>query len=126
RLSARPRWRGAARRRSHGRTRRRLARPSLPRDRFRHYHAPALIVVANLRLSGFFRLVSNWVVARARHPLVLLLAIVLVSGAFSAFLVNDTICLVMTPLVLDLATRLKRDPIPYLLAIPMAYNVVST
>jgi hypothetical protein len=32
------------------------------------------LFVANLRLSGFFRLVSNWVVARARHPLVLLIA----------------------------------------------------
>jgi Citrate transporter len=32
----------------------------------------------------------------------------------------------MTPLVLDLVTRLKRDPIPYLLAIPMASNVGST
>ena len=85
-----------------------------------------MIVVANLRLSGFFRLVSNWVVARARHPLVLLMAIVLVAGSFSAFLVNDTICLVMTPLVLDLVTRLKRDPVPYLLAIPMASNVGST
>ena len=85
-----------------------------------------MILVANLRLSGFFRLVSNWVVARARHPLVLLMAIVLVAGAFSAFLVNDTICLVMTPLVLDLVTRLKRNPVPYLLAIPMASNVGST
>src|SRR6202162_114405 len=59
-----------------------------------------MILVANLRLSGFFRLVSNWVVARAKRPLVLLMAIVLVAGALSAFLVNDTICLVMTPLVL--------------------------
>ena len=86
-----------------------------------------MIVVANLRLSGFFRLVSNWAVARAGHStLLLLFAIVLVSGLFSAFLVNDTICLVMTPLVLDLITRLKRDPIPYLLAVPMASNVGST
>ncbi len=85
-----------------------------------------MIVVANLRLSGFFRLVSNWVVARARPPRVLLLAIVLVAGAFSAFLVNDTICLVMTPLVLDLVTRLKRDPVPYLLATAMASNAGST
>lgn len=85
-----------------------------------------MIVVANLRLSGFFRLVNGWVVTRARHPLVLLTSIVLVAGALSAFLVNDTICLVMTPLVLDLVTRLKRDPIPYLLAIAMASNVGST
>jgi Na+/H+ antiporter NhaD/arsenite permease-like protein len=48
-----------------------------------------------------------------------------VVGLLSAFLVNDTICLLMTPLVLDLVRRLKRDPIPYLLAIPMASNFGS-
>jgi len=85
-----------------------------------------MIIVANLRLSGFFRLVNNWIVTRAHHPVVLLTAIVLVAGSFSAFLVNDTICLVMTPLVLDLVTRLKRNPIPYLLAIPIASNIGST
>ncbi len=84
-----------------------------------------MIVVANLRLSGFFRLVGNWAVARARHPLVLLIAIVVVASSFSAFLVNDTICLVMTPLVLDLLRKLRRDPIPYILAIPMASNIGS-
>ncbi len=84
-----------------------------------------MIVVANLRLSGFFRLVSDFVVARASHPLLLLTAIVMVSGVFSAFLVNDTVCLVMVPLVLDLVRRLERDPVPYLMAIPMASNVGS-
>jgi Na+/H+ antiporter NhaD/arsenite permease-like protein len=84
-----------------------------------------MIVVANLRLSGFFRIASNVVVSRARHPLALLAAIVLVCGAFSAFLVNDAICLVMTPLVLDLVRRLKRDPVPYLLAVPLAANIGS-
>jgi Na+/H+ antiporter NhaD/arsenite permease-like protein len=85
-----------------------------------------MIVVANLRLSGFFRLVNAAVITRAHHPLVLLVAIVAVAGALSAFLVNDTICLVMTPLVLDLVTRLKRNPVPYLLAIAMASNIGST
>ena len=85
-----------------------------------------MIVVANLRLSGFFRLVSGWVVTRARYPIVLLASIVLVSGMLSAFLVNDTVCLVLTPLVLDLVTRLRRNPVPYLLAIAMASNIGST
>jgi Na+/H+ antiporter NhaD/arsenite permease-like protein len=44
----------------------------------------------------------------------------------SAFLVNDAICLVLTPLVLDLVTRLRRNPAPYLLAIAMASNIGST
>ncbi|HJU17399.1 MAG TPA: anion transporter [Stellaceae bacterium] len=85
-----------------------------------------MIVVGNLRLSGFFRLVNNWVVTRARHPLLLLFAVVVTSGFFSAFLVNDAICLVLTPLVLDLVLRLKRNPVPYLLAIAMASNIGST
>ena len=84
-----------------------------------------MIVVANLRLSGFFRLVTAFVVARARHPLILLAAVVAVTGTLSAFLVNDTVCLVMTPLVLDLVKRLKRQPVPYLLAVAMASNAGS-
>ena len=84
-----------------------------------------MIVVGNLRLSGFFRLVTNWVMIRARHPLVLLGVVILTSGFFSAFLVNDTICLALTPLVLDLVVRLRRDPVPYLMAVAMASNVGS-
>ncbi len=84
-----------------------------------------MIVVGNLRLSGFFRLVTNWVVTRARHPLLLLAAVIATSGFFSAFLVNDTICLALTPLVLDLVIRLRREPLPYLLAVAMASNVGS-
>ena len=82
-----------------------------------------MIVVANLRLSGFFAVVSAWVVDHAHAPLVLLSGIVLVSGVFSAFFVNDTMCLVLTPLVLDITRRLGRNPMPYLLAVAMASNI---
>ncbi|HEY2618906.1 MAG TPA: anion transporter [Acetobacteraceae bacterium] len=85
-----------------------------------------MIVVANLRISGFFALVNAWVMRRMHRPLLLLTAIVAVSGAFSAFLVNDAICLVMAPLVLELTLSLKRNPVPYLLAVAMASNVGST
>ncbi len=84
-----------------------------------------MIVVANLRLSGFFTAVSEWVVAHAHHPVTLLAGIVAVSGLFSAFFVNDTMCLVLTPLVLEIAQALRRNPIPYLLAVAMASNVGS-
>jgi Na+/H+ antiporter NhaD/arsenite permease-like protein len=40
-------------------------------------------------------------------------------------LVNDTICLVMTPLVLELVTAVRRNPIPYLLAVATASNIGS-
>ena len=85
-----------------------------------------MIVVGTLRLSGFFRLVNGWIVTRARHPLGLLAAVIVSAGVFSAFLLNDAICLVMTPLVADIARRLRRDPVPYLLAVAMASNIGST
>jgi Na+/H+ antiporter NhaD/arsenite permease-like protein len=85
-----------------------------------------MIVVANLRLSGFFTLVTAAVVEHAHRPLLLLSGIVVVSGVFSAFFVNDTMCLVMTPLVLEISERLRRNPAPYLLAVAMAANIGST
>src|SRR5205085_2780842 len=84
-----------------------------------------MIVVGNLRLSGFFRLITGWAVARARHPMALLAAVTLTAGIFSAFLLNDAICLVMTPLVVDVVRRLERNPVPYLLAVAMAANIGS-
>lgn len=85
-----------------------------------------MIVVASLRISGFFTLVSEWVVEHAHRPLPLLCGIVAVSGIFSAFFVNDTMCLVLTPLVLEITRSLRRNPVPYLLAVAMASNIGST
>src|ERR1700730_4633863 len=84
-----------------------------------------MIVVANLRISGFFRVVTGWISTHVRRPLTLLISVVLASGFLSAFLVNDTICLVMTPLVIEIVTRVKRSPIPYLVAVATASNVGS-
>lgn len=84
-----------------------------------------MIVVANLRLSGFFAAVSAWVAQRAHRPLVMLAAILLISGVFSAFFVNDTMCLALTPLTLEIAAQLHRKPTPYLLAVAMGSNIGS-
>jgi Na+/H+ antiporter NhaD/arsenite permease-like protein len=84
-----------------------------------------MIVVANLRLSGFFSAVAEWVVEHAHRPIVLLAAIVFVAGFFSAFFVNDTMCLVLTPLVLEISRQLRRNAVPYLLAVAMAANIGS-
>ncbi|OIQ92378.1 inner membrane protein YbiR [mine drainage metagenome] len=84
-----------------------------------------MIVTANLRLSGLFNGLARALEPRIRAPLTLLAGIMLVAGLASAFLVNDTLCLVMAPLVADLAKRLKRRPLPYLLALAMAANIGS-
>jgi Na+/H+ antiporter NhaD/arsenite permease-like protein len=85
-----------------------------------------MIVVASLRLSGFFAIATTWVMEHARNPVILLCAVTATSGIFSAFLVNDAICLVLAPLVLELTHRMRRTPLPYLLAVAMASNVGST
>jgi Na+/H+ antiporter NhaD/arsenite permease-like protein len=84
-----------------------------------------MIVIANLQLSGFFALVAERVVEHAHRPLLLLIAIVAIAGVFSAFFVNDTMCLVLTPLVIEIAGTLRRNPVPYLLAVAMAANIGS-
>jgi Na+/H+ antiporter NhaD/arsenite permease-like protein len=84
-----------------------------------------MILNVNLRLAGFFHLVTSQVVHYARTPRRLLALIVVVSGVLSAIFLNDTIALMLTPLVLDVTLALKRNPIPYLVALVTSANVGS-
>jgi Na+/H+ antiporter NhaD/arsenite permease-like protein len=84
-----------------------------------------MLIVAHLRLSGFFSLATGFVGRRARGPLFLLGAIIGLTGVLSAFLVNDAVCLMLTPLVVETTKRLGRRPLPYLLALAMASNIGS-
>ena len=85
-----------------------------------------MVVVAYLRLGGFFRLLASRVLSRATTPIGVLAAVVGLSGLLSAFLVNDVVCLALGPIVLSLARRVRRDPTPYLVALATAANVGST
>jgi len=85
-----------------------------------------MIIVANLRIAGFFQLAAAWVGRHAGRPALLLLGVVLVSGLLSAFLVNDTVCLMLTPLIAEATLAMRRRPEPYLLGLAMASNIGST
>ncbi len=84
-----------------------------------------MIVAAYLRLSGFFRLVTYTAVRRAHTPVGLLALIVVAAGVLSALFVNDVVCLVMAPIVLDLVRQLRLPPQPYLIGLATAANVGS-
>ena len=84
-----------------------------------------MIIVAYLQVGGFFDLVATFVLRRARTGNGLLITIILSAGILSAFFVNDTICLMMTPFVLLLASRSKIDPKPYLIALASSANIGS-
>jgi Na+/H+ antiporter NhaD/arsenite permease-like protein len=84
-----------------------------------------MVLNVNLRIAGFFHLVTSRVVRFARTPRRLLALVIGVSGILSAIFLNDTIALMMTPLVLELALSLRRNPVPYLVALVTAANVGS-
>jgi Na+/H+ antiporter NhaD/arsenite permease-like protein len=84
-----------------------------------------MIVSAYLRLSGFFKLVTVWAVRQARGPLGLLVAVIGAAGVLSALFVNDVVCLVLAPLILDVTRQLRLPPVPYLIALATAANVGS-
>lgn len=85
-----------------------------------------MIVLAYLELSGFFEVVERSVIGWARSPRQLLGIVVASSGLLSALFMNDTICLMFTPVVLRVARRLGLSPAPYLIALAISANVGST
>jgi Na+/H+ antiporter NhaD/arsenite permease-like protein len=83
-----------------------------------------MLIVGNLHLVGFFEWSMQFVLRRLK-PALLLPAVVFACGVFSAFFVNDIVCLVMVPFVLTIARRMKLAPLPYLLAVATGSNVGS-
>jgi Na+/H+ antiporter NhaD/arsenite permease-like protein len=82
-----------------------------------------LVIAAYLTEAQFFRLAAYLVLTRARSARSLLFGLVFVSGALSAFLVNDTVCVVLTPLVLAVVVEARLPALPYLLALATSANV---
>jgi Na+/H+ antiporter NhaD/arsenite permease-like protein len=84
-----------------------------------------MVVVSYLRMAGFFALATERIAARFSGPLTLLAVTIALSGVLSAFLVNDVVCVALTPLVLHLCRRLRRPPVPYLVGLATASNLGS-
>lgn len=84
-----------------------------------------MIITVYLRAAGFFELIAERIIALSRTPLQLLVLVVLSSAVLSALFVNDTICLLYTPIILEVTAQLAINPMPYLLALATASNVGS-
>jgi Na+/H+ antiporter NhaD/arsenite permease-like protein len=85
-----------------------------------------MVLIAHLRMARFFRSAVRWVASRVHEPRLLLVAVVFLSGALSALFVNDTICLIFTPILIEIARARGHQPLPYLLALATASNIGST
>src|SRR5437870_13365113 len=77
-----------------------------------------MLISAYLYLAHFFEWAAHAVLKFSRTPARLLLYLTLTPGILLALLVNDTICLMLTPLVIALIRRGKIQMLPYVLALP--------
>ena len=84
-----------------------------------------MVVVANLKLAGFFEMIGSAILHRVNSKKKLLFATVMVSGIMSALAINDVICLLFTPVVLFICRKVGCNPLPHLLAVAMASNIGS-
>ncbi len=84
-----------------------------------------MLLAAYLTRAGFFRAAAYYVLRHSKTPRGLLFALVMISGLLSAFLVNDTVCLMLTPLVLVMVKSADLPPLPYLMGLCMASNAGS-
>jgi Na+/H+ antiporter NhaD/arsenite permease-like protein len=83
-----------------------------------------MLIAGNLRLAGFFDAITAGLITRL-HPHHLLPTVIFTCGLLSAVLVNDVVCLVMTPMVVLMARRLGVPPVPYVIAVATASNIGS-
>lgn len=84
-----------------------------------------MVVSAQLRLAGFYALVTRQLARHEASPEALLAVLIAVAGLLSALLVNDIVCLAMAPVLVEVCARRALDPKPFLLALAGAANVGS-
>ncbi len=84
-----------------------------------------MIITVYLRIAGFFELIADKILSLSRTPLQLLVFVTVSSGLLSALFVNDTICLLYTPIILEVTVQLGANPMPYLLALATSSNIGS-
>lgn len=82
-----------------------------------------LLIAAYLAEARFFRLTAYLVLTRARSARSLLFGLTFLVGGLSALLLNDTVCVLLTPLVVAVIVEARLPALPYLLALATAANV---
>jgi len=84
-----------------------------------------MLISAYLYLAHFFEWAADVILKYSHTPGRLLLYLTLTSGILSALLVNDTICLMLTPLVVAVIKRGKLPLLPFLIALATSANIGS-
>ncbi len=83
-----------------------------------------LVITAGFEKSGLIEFMVLWLLKRARNSDRVLLYIIFGSGLLSAFLLNDTIALMLTPLVIGIASKMGFAN-PKGLLMPLAFGITT-
>jgi Na+/H+ antiporter NhaD/arsenite permease-like protein len=81
------------------------------------------VISAQLRLSGFYDRVAEGISARLETPERFLIYLIVATAGLSAFLNNDIVCYVLTPVVGAALVRKRIEPVPFLIALAAASNI---
>jgi Na+/H+ antiporter NhaD/arsenite permease-like protein len=84
-----------------------------------------MVLLTVLMQSGLPASLAFKALRRCRSPRKLLALVVLSSGVGSALMLNDTVCLLGTPLLLLVTAQAGLRPIPFLLALATSANIGS-
>ena len=84
-----------------------------------------MVLSAQFRLGGFYSMVTRRLGAGDHSPAGLLALVIATSALLSAVLANDIVCLAMAPVLIEVCTHRRLNPLPYLLALACASNVGS-
>ncbi len=84
-----------------------------------------MIIIATLQLDGFFSFIASKTIGYARNQWRLLIIVTAFSGVASAFLVNDAVVLLFTPVIIMICRSSGLNPLPYLIAEILASNAGS-
>jgi Na+/H+ antiporter NhaD/arsenite permease-like protein len=84
-----------------------------------------MILVAGLELCGFFEWVSLRMIRYSKDQFTFLVLTMVVTGTLSALVLNDTVVLLFTPIIIRTCRLLKSNPVPFLVAEAMAANIGS-
>lgn len=84
-----------------------------------------MIIITTLQIDGFFALIASHTISWSATRNKLLFSIVWITGISSAFLVNDVVVLLFTPIIITICRKGKLNPLPYLIAEILASNIGS-
>ncbi len=85
-----------------------------------------MVISAQFYFSGFYTHLVQKLICWHLTPSQLLFAIIFTSGLLSSVLLNDIVCLALTPLMIQACRKKSLNPHPYLLGLACSANIGSS